>query len=122
VDINNLISRIEEEIVIWMPKFFMAIIIFAAFWIAGAIIDKVIGKILGRSRLDHHISGILGRVAKIALVSLGFVSALGTMGVNVSALVASLGLTGFALGFALRDALSNFLAGILILFYRPFHI
>jgi small-conductance mechanosensitive channel len=42
------------------------------------------------------------------------------MGVNVSALVASLGLTGFALGFAFKDAVSNLLAGALILFYRPF--
>jgi small-conductance mechanosensitive channel len=42
------------------------------------------------------------------------------MGVNVSALVASLGLTGFALGFALKDALSNLLAGALILIYQPF--
>ena len=42
------------------------------------------------------------------------------MGVNVSALVAGLGLTGFALGFALRDALSNMLSGVLILVYRPF--
>jgi len=45
---------------------------------------------------------------------------LGTVGVDVSALVASLGLTGFALGFALRDALSNVLAGSLILVYQPF--
>ena len=39
---------------------------------------------------------------------------------DVSALVASLGLTGFALGFALRDALSNVLSGVLVLIYRPF--
>jgi Mechanosensitive ion channel len=45
---------------------------------------------------------------------------LGTVGINVSALVAGLGLTGFALGFALKDALSNMLAGVLILSYRPF--
>ena len=44
------------------------------------------------------------------------------MGINVSALVASLGLTGFTLGFALRDAISNLLAGVLILLYRPFRI
>ena len=31
-----------------------------------------------------------------------------------------LGLTGFALGFAFRDVLSNLLAGVLILLYRPF--
>src|SRR5713226_8761533 len=45
---------------------------------------------------------------------------LSTMCVNVSALVAGLGLTGFALGFAFRDVLSNLLAGFLILLYRPF--
>jgi small conductance mechanosensitive channel len=44
----------------------------------------------------------------------------GTMGVDVTALVAGLGLTGFALGFALRDAVSNLLAGVLIILYQPF--
>jgi small conductance mechanosensitive channel len=39
----------------------------------------------------------------------------------VKALVASLGLTGFALGFALKDIISNSLARVLILFYKPFH-
>ena len=38
----------------------------------------------------------------------------------MSALVAGLGLTGFALGFAFRDILSNVLAGVLLLIYRPF--
>jgi small-conductance mechanosensitive channel len=50
----------------------------------------------------------------------GFVTALGTLGINVSALVAGLGLTGFALGFALKDTISNLLSGVLILLYRPF--
>jgi small conductance mechanosensitive channel len=53
-------------------------------------------------------------------LAFGLVIGLGTMGVHVEALVASLGLTGFALGFALRDAISNLLAGVLILAYRPF--
>jgi small-conductance mechanosensitive channel len=34
--------------------------------------------------------------------------------------VAGLGLTGFALGFALKDSISNLLSGVLILLYRPF--
>ena len=44
----------------------------------------------------------------------GFVTALGSVGVDVSALVAGLGLTGFALGFALKDTISNLLSGVLI--------
>ena len=35
-------------------------------------------------------------------------------------MIAGLGLTGFALGFALRDAVSNLIAGALILLYQPF--
>ena len=42
------------------------------------------------------------------------------MDVDVTALVAGLGLTGFALGFALKDLISNLLAGVLLLLYRPF--
>jgi small-conductance mechanosensitive channel len=63
---------------------------------------------------------LLGRIAGLALLVFGAITALGTFGVDVSALVAGLGLTGFALGFAFRDVLSNLLAGVLILLYRPF--
>ncbi len=43
--------------------------------------------------------------------------ALGTMGIDVSAIVASLGLCGFALGFAMRDTLGNLVAGVLVRVY-----
>lgn len=54
------------------------------------------------------------------IVHLAALVALSAWRVNVGALVAGLGLTGFALGFALKDVLSNLLAGVLILLYRPF--
>ena len=52
--------------------------------------------------------------------AIGLITALGTLGVDVTALVAGLGLTGFALGFALKDIISNLLAGMLILAQKPF--
>ena len=53
---------------------------------------------------------------------IGLVTALGTLGIDVSAIVASLGLTGFAVGFALKDSISNLLSGVLILIHRPFDV
>ena len=44
------------------------------------------------------------------------------LAVSQRPLVAGLGLTGFALGFALRDTISNFLSGVLILLYKPFKV
>ncbi len=65
---------------------------------------------------------LLAQTATITIVIFGVVTALGTLGINVSALVAGLGLTGFSLGFAFKDTISNLLAGVLILIYRPFNL
>jgi small-conductance mechanosensitive channel len=61
----------------------------------------------------------MGRVARTTLLIVGAISGVATMGVDVTALVAGLGLTGFALVFALKDVVSNVVAGVLILIYRP---
>jgi small conductance mechanosensitive channel len=42
------------------------------------------------------------------------------MGIDVTALVTGLGLTGFAVGFALKDIISNALSGMLVILYKPF--
>jgi small conductance mechanosensitive channel len=98
----------------------MATGIYLAFWIAARIVHAIIRRIHAHAADSADLLDLLGRVAKLALNVFGAVTALGTAGVNVSALVAGLGLTGFALGFAFRDVLSNLLAGVLILLYRPF--
>src|SRR5690606_13871416 len=40
----------------------------------------------------------------------------------IGAMIAGLGLTGFALAFALQDIIASTLAGILLLMYRPFSV
>ena len=94
--------------------------IFFAFWIASRVFQSVVRRVSSRAPLNADLVQLLGRTVKVGIQIFGAVTALGTAGLNVSALVAGLGLTGFALGFALRDILSNVLAGVLLLFYRPF--
>lgn len=110
-----------EELRTFAARAGSAAAIFFGFWVAAQIVQVVI------RRMHRHVDGsadlldLLGRTAKMAVLVFGFITALGTLGIDVSALVAGLGLTGFALGFAFRDVLSNLLAGVLILLYKPFH-
>ncbi len=98
-----------------------AAFIFIAFWIASKIVYRSILALSARSDADREdILNLLAQVARIALLIAGILTALSSMRVNIAALIAGLGLTGFALGFAFRDILSNFLAGVIILFFRPF--
>ena len=106
---------------LWGSKVGMSLLLFLSFLLAGLLTDKLICRIGQRADpMKQDVLNLLGQIAKTTLIVMGTVTALGTVGVNVSALVAGLGLTGFALGFAFRDALSNILAGVLILVYRPF--
>src|SRR5689334_3220387 len=112
-----------HETAILAPKIGMGLLIFALFWLASFLLRKFFERLSRQA--DYNTAFILklgARIAGIALLVFGAVTALGTMGINVSALVAGLGLTGFALGFALKDILSNLMAGILILLYRPFRV
>jgi small conductance mechanosensitive channel len=96
-------------------------LIFVAFWIGAKIALGVSRRIANRSESARQDAvTIIGQAARVALISFGALTALGTLGVNVTALVAGLGLTGFALGFAFRDVLSNLLAGLFLLIHRPF--
>ena len=112
--------HVVEEVRLVFLRSGTALGIFLAFWILAVIVDRIVCRFGSRVPGNKDLYGFLGRVAKISLITFGLVTALGTAGVNVSALVAGLGLTGFALGFAFRDILSNLLAGVLLLLYRPF--
>lgn len=102
-------------------RFLFALLVLLAFYIASRIVASLIRRVAVRSGPDREaLLALAAQIASLAVRVFGVVVALGTLGLDVSALVAGLGLTGFALGFALKDSLSNLLAGAMILFYRPF--
>ncbi len=113
---------IGQRAALWGTKLVVSCLIFFGFIMASLLIKHLVSR-MGQDSAPQkeEVLSLISGIARTALLIFGFVTALGTLGINVSALVAGLGLTGFALGFAFRDALSNVLAGVMILFYRPFH-
>lgn len=105
-----------------LPDFLFAVIIFIIFWIISIILKNMTQKILSIKSNHKNISDVLSKIVKNIILIIGFISSLGTLGMDVSAIVAGLGLTGFAFGFAFKDMLSNFISGVLIFIYEPFTI
>lgn len=101
-------------------KFGSAILIFLGFLILSRILTGIITRFATTRRLMPDLKLILIQITEIGLMVFGAVTALSTLGVDVWALIAGLGLAGFAVGFALKDLVSNFIAGLLILIYNPF--
>jgi len=98
-----------------------ALLIFIAFWIAAWVIKAVVRRLAGADRPGRRdVVNLLGTVVRWTVLGFGAVTALGTLGVDISGLIAGLGLTGFAIGFALKDLISSTVAGVLIMLSRPF--
>jgi len=106
----------------WSPRLLALCVVLVLLGVLVRITSRVIPEIAEQFSLDRHLTLVLTRTIRITMIVIGIITALGTVGINVSALVTGLGLTGFALGFALKDTISNLLAGILILLYQPFRI
>ena len=111
-----------DEAVLWVPKAGGVVVVILLFVILSKILKRAITKVSERMDIESQLTSLLARTSGITLIIFGFITALGILGIDVSALVAGLGLTGFALGFALKDTISNLLSGILILLYKPFKI
>ncbi len=119
---ESIFQSFMAGLVLWAPKVGAAIFVLLVFLLLSKVIKPAINKISRSLYLESHITLLVSRITGIVLVMFGFVASLGVLGVNVSAMIAGLGLTGFALGFALKDTISNLLSGVLISLYRPFEI
>ncbi len=100
----------------------------------GAVVVLIVGRFIAvkltnltrrfmeSRKWDITLSKFLGDLVYVGLIILVVVAALGTLGVETSSFVAILGAITLAVGFALKDQLSNFGAGALILMFRPFEV
>ena len=85
-------------------------------WITRAI-EQVNARL---EKIDATLIPMLMSVAKYATYTVGAVIILDIWGVNTTSIIALLGAAGLAIGFALKDTLSNIAAGIMLLILRPF--
>lgn len=113
-----------NDFLVLLPNFVRALIVFAVFFFVARTLKQVVRCLTRSHRQARNLGLVLGRLAQGATVLTGLFIALSiiTPSIKASDLVQLLGISGVAIGFAFRDILQNFLAGILILLTEPFQI
>lgn len=113
----------SNKILEYSPRISMSIFVLILALLISIFLRKIIIGIANKKNLTGQKLDIVKLISSISgttIIIIGIISSLGTLGLNVSALLTGLGLSGFAVGFAMKDALSNLLSGILIILYQPF--
>lgn len=87
------------------------------------IVDKYISPLAEKDnekKIDTHILRVIKRAIQFLLWSIGIVLSTSSMGVDVGALIAGLGIGGLAVALAAQDTAKNILGGVTIFTDKPF--
>ncbi len=118
----NAFGRLLESAIAIIPRAIASLLVIGLFWVFAATVHWLMRIIFRHIVEDLTVENLIKQVAYYAVWTLGVIVALDAFGFDPRTVATGLGLTGLALGFALKDILSNFVSGILILLLRPFEL
>ncbi|RME04366.1 MAG: hypothetical protein D6805_03335 [Planctomycetota bacterium] len=111
-----------RELWLQLEPYIWSFVQFFAIVVVGFLVVSLVVRVLRGwlSNIDETAGDFLTRAARLGGRVLVLIIGLSALGVDIGPLVAGVGVTGFVVGFALKDTLSNFSAGLMLLIYRPF--
>lgn len=122
------LSKIDLEkiyldyIIPWGTNIVFAALIFFLGSLVAKWVVSLIGKALGKSKLDEMLVGFLKNILRWILLLVVIIAALDQLGIDTTSFIAILGAAGLAVGLALKDSLQNFASGVMLILFRPFRI
>ncbi len=87
--------------------------------IAIMIVMKVLRKMFSRSKMEPSLAGFILKVIKIALEFAAIMIVAGSLGFDVTALLAVFSLLGLAISLSVQNLLGNLVSGVVLLMNKP---
>lgn len=120
--LGHLQSTIFDMAMQFGPRVMAAILILVAGAIAGRWIGQATERGLARFALEPPVRQLLVRVVRVLILGLFAIMALQNLGVELLPLIAGLGVAGAGVALAAQGVLGNVIAGLTIIFTRPYRV
>lgn len=119
---TELLERWGHTILDQIPNLVQALLVAVLAVYLARRTQRTVERLVGRERRHREIARVLGRLVRIAVLIGGLLLVLGIFNQTqiLASFLASLGVFGLLVAFALQDITKNFAAGILLLIQRPF--
>lgn len=112
----------EVELLPWLTRVLVALLI----WLLGKWLAQRLGKLfkrmMERAGVEATLVRFLGNIAYTVMLVVVALAALDHLGVKTTSLLAIFGAAGLAVGLAMKDSLSNFASGVMLILFRPFKV
>jgi small conductance mechanosensitive channel len=120
--INHAKSELIDVAVRFGPKILVAVLVLVAGLMAGRWIGRATERGLARLELEPPVRLLLVRLVRVAVFVLFAIIALQNLGVELLPLIAGLSIAGAGIALATQGILSNVVAGLTIIFTKPYRV
>lgn len=118
----EMIQSLQPVVLTYAGKGFVALLIFLiGKWIARWI-TNILVRLMKSRDVDVTLIKFLEGIIYYALLASVIIAAAGQLGIKTTSFLAVLGAASLAIGLALKDSLSNFSSGMMLILFRPFRV
>jgi small conductance mechanosensitive channel len=118
--------ELTEKVIFYFVDHGIQILTAIVLMAIGVVVARWAGNLVHRwlksKAFDEPISNLIVKVFKLLIIGFIGVMALGQMGVQITPLIAGIGVAGVGLSLAMQGVLGNLVAGLTIIFSKPFAI
>lgn len=122
VTVSTSITELVLNVVAWLPRLLGALLLLIIFWIIARIVRSITRRATRSPEIDPNVRQLALALAFYGVWALGMLTILSALGVDSSSIAATVGVSGFILGFAFKDILSHFFSGLMLLSSRQLTI
>lgn len=117
-------NHVLDNILAWGIDLVFNILIAIVLFLIGRFfigkLDNFAARLLRKSSMDNTLKGFIISVLQTFLYIVLFMIIINSVGVKTVSIAAIIGTVGLAIGLAMKDNLSNFAGGVMILLSKPF--
>ncbi|MFV0347633.1 MAG: mechanosensitive ion channel family protein [Halodesulfovibrio sp.] len=121
---EELFTQYKDLVIIWAAKNGTNIIVALVIFIVGHWLAKRISHLLQKGMqhkaMDMLLINFIKGVVYYAIMAAVFIAVAAQVGIDTTSFLAILGSVGLAVGLAMKDNLSNFSSGVMLVLFRPF--
>jgi len=118
------IAKMVDGFFILLPNLLIGILVVAIFLTLGRFTKDTVSKLCVRAHMDLTLARALGTLCSLLISLIGLLTAAVIVipHFSMASVIGGLGISSVAIGFAFKDILQNFFAGMLLLWQKPFSI
>jgi small conductance mechanosensitive channel len=120
------VAKWQDAVIAFLIKYGFQMLGAAIILVIGLFAARAVGRWfdrwLGKYRLEPPVRLLLVRACRLLIVALVLVMVLDQLGVQITPLIAGIGVAGVGIGLAMQGVLGNLMAGLTLIFTKPFRV